>query len=1254
MFKVDGNSAEIDIDEDGQRFLDVVERYGHSKGYIDAYDQALTRISEIIEQSILNLKSFRVSFRDTTYTVPDRLPSYYREAGETYGVNLSTTAVIIDGDDNETEVKLNLGKIPIMMGSIYDIVDYNNAIKDGECPDDPKSYFIFEGNEKVFNGLENLAVNRIMMRSIGDPSVISNNMVSITTESKLGKTSVITVYADKDYIVRFNNFRDFADKTARGSNNLNVLIMFWIFEEEVIIENLLEYTRPEWRNKVETYLIATIEDFRELNEISILKHIHAINETNVDLRIDMGNTAPSVRRKYMEMYKDKISEGLYSHIPITDTKRKLALLSLQTVQCIEYVLNLKEKTDLNAYRNKRIKTPGPAIFHLFGLYWEMAVEKITNDSYQSVSDLVKVLSNEIQSKNIENHLQYSFSRVWGLQGSRNMKNSKPFEQYKSNYYVSRHKHINKLVRVRNARSQNFDIRAIQTDQTGYVDEFETPESSKNGLNNTKAISCRISLFRDDATIISLLKENSDIVAFDKFTRTDSYDTFFMIGGIIMGICNGKRTHKLLRTHKRNNMLPFDIGIYYEVGHIIIIANDAGRLVRPLLTVNTDSGNLSIDDEHITSTKVTELMSRGAIEFLDAMETVEIDVCESTTILRELRQQVKILTRRIKLYNTYLKDSTRTYHRDIDEHYIIHTNDEYNKIWDARHAQYSVELIVLQNTREGLLTKLANHLKLKNNSDFEDKYNAIYGEISRNDSKIIDVQELIKNLNEHRKTVLDANAITRIIQDISNELTLKDKDGRYDYCEIDPVSQFGVSMSLIPRSNHNPGPRNVFQSKMYNQAQGHYNSAARIRFELTKTLVYANRPIIETETARLLGMPHHTQGATVVLAIMTAGGWNIEDALVFNLASVQRGLGLSIDTRILKENIVIPPITSDTVVSFDIPDKFRTRSINSYGRDIYRNLDERGVIKPGSVLLLGDCVRSIFKVSNGQQSDSSIYIRKSKIGTVTKLIYNTDKSSEHLLILEISLVLMPQPGDKFTPLHAQKSVIGQLRRHEDMPYSIQGGIVPSILINPHAIPSRMTVSMLIEMLVSKAAAFEDKRVNMTAFRPFDVVPYEEVLESYGYEKGGKETLINGKTGHAFEVDIFIAPCYYSRLHHDVEDKYQMRSEGAYKLINNQPVTGRDYDGAMRWGEMERDVLIGHGAAGMIEEIYKLNSNPTKIYACKRCVPNTRVIKTTGGSFYCPTCGNNPDIIVSTSTYAQEMLRNYSLGFGTLMEYDYEEI
>ena len=1262
MFQLDDNSSEIEIDYDGKVFLDVVSKHGHTKGYIDTYNQALRRIADLIDGTEIIINSLKVLFKNTTYTVPDRLPFYYRENGETYGVLLTTTVY-----NDQTEIKLNLGKIPIMTGSDYDIVNYAEALDQGECPDDPKSYFIFEGNELVFNGQENLAVNKLINYAIGDSSISSNNIVSITTESKHGKTSMITVYADKDNIVRFNSFRDFAENT-RGSNNLNVFIIFWIFEKKVNVEDLLEYTRPEWRTKVETYLMATYEDFIRLDNINILEKIHSINEKKVEARVDMSKLPEDVRSIYVAIYKKHISEGLYSHIATSNTDQKLALLSLQTIRCIESLLTLRPKTDRDAYRNKRIKTPGPAIFHLFGLYWEMSMKQIREDEYRSPSALMTAVSSILQSTNIEDHLTSSFKKVWGLKGQRNMKNTKPFEIYKGNYYVSRHKHPNKLIRVRNARSQNFSIRAIQADQTGYVDAFETPESAKNGLNNTKAISSRISLFVDDDIIISMLKEanvqDEPIFLPDIYQTLEDYNTFIMVSGIIIGICKGHDTHKLLRKHKRFGALPKDIGIYYEPNHLIIVSTDPGRLIRPLYTVNKDTGKLIVDelsDQFTNSTDSNELMAHGAIQFLDPMESEEIVICESPFVFRKLQNQINELQNNIELYTKYLNNPENTYHLHLDNPLVIVEHKIYEAHINNLNEQYTDTLKELRSIRDGYLSDMDTLISSDgDNIDFGDKYKALLGDIERLDIKILGTGGKLNDLIANSNSGLNTKYISKVIYDLRVELLRLQREQQYDYCEIDPVSQFGVSMSLIPRANHNPGPRNVFQSKMYNQAQGHYNSAARTKFEITKSLVFGHRPIIETETARLFGMPHHTQGTTVILGIMTAGGWNIEDALVFNLAAVQRGLGLSIDTRIIKENIDLPIKEvggADIELLFIVPEEIRTKSIKTRGIDIYRHLDERGIVKPGAVLRVGDCIRTVFKVTdteNRKYTDISSYVRKSKVGTVVKLIYNKDRPDKHLLVIEVAVILMPQLGDKFSPLHAQKGVMGQLRRHEDMPYSMEGGIVPSILINPHAIPSRMTVSMLIEMLVSKVGALTDTRINMTSFRPFDAEPYENILLDHGYRSDGKETLINGETGHPFEVDIYVAPCYYSRLLHDVEDKYQMRSEGAYKMINHQPVTGRDYDGAMRWGEMERDTLIGHGATGMLKEVYKLNSNPFDIYACKRCTPNTRVVKTTGGNWFCPTCDDSPDLIVSSSTYAQEMLRNYSAGFGTLMEYDYELI
>lgn len=273
-------------------------------------------------------------------------------------------------------------------------------------------------------------------------------------------------------------------------------------------------------------------------------------------------------------------------------------------------------------------------------------------------------------------------------------------------------------------------------------------------------------------------------------------------------------------------------------------------------------------------------------------------------------------------------------------------------------------------------------------------------------------------------------------------------------------------------------------------------------------------------------------------------------------------------------------------------------------EVYDHLDSRGVARLGSPIREGDCligITKVFKDGSGQLKDASVYANIDQIGVVDRILYSIKSQlvADNVVKVRIKQSRLPQKGDKFTSRYAQKSTIGAVVNEEDMPYSIVDGLTPDIIINSAAIPSRMNMNKLMEIIASKHGAFIGERVDGTSYRPFNQKEFEQTLFRHGYNPKGTDKLIDGRTGKLIKNQIFIGPCYYQALKHHTDDKIQMRATGRVAPTTRQLNEGRTEGGGLRIGEMESEAIMSHGAANLAHERMCLASDAYFYSFCNKC-------------------------------------------------------
>ena len=465
---------------------------------------------------------------------------------------------------------------------------------------------------------------------------------------------------------------------------------------------------------------------------------------------------------------------------------------------------------------------------------------------------------------------------------------------------------------------------------------------------------------------------------------------------------------------------------------------------------------------------------------------------------------------------------------------------------------------------------------------------------------------------------------------------------HTHMEICTYCILGVGSAIIPYAEHNQSPRNTYQAAMAKQAPGIY---ALNHGERTDTrghlLHYPQKPLVATKPMEVIGYNERPAGQNFIIAILSHSGYNMEDAIIFNKGAVQRGLGHSSFYRIYKAEC--KQYLGGAKDRLTVPEA----GIRGYhGADSYRQLESDGLIATeaevkGGDVLIGKTSPPRFmeeyrgiEIRGPQLRDTSIGVRPTEVGVVDQVFVTKDIEGSQLVKVKVRSHRVPELGDKFVSRHGQKGVIGMLVPPEDMPFTTSGTI-PDIVMNPHAYPSRMTVGQFIEAIAGKAAALRGRIVDGTPFANEDPKALEEILKELGFQAGGREMMYDGMSGRMFEAEIFVGVAFYQKLHHMVVDKIHARARGQVQMLTRQPTEGRARGGGLRFGEMERDCLVGHGAAMLLKDRLLEESDAYTIYVCEKC-GKQGFYDIRQRKYLCPTCEGKSDIEPVTVSYAFKLL------------------
>ena len=468
--------------------------------------------------------------------------------------------------------------------------------------------------------------------------------------------------------------------------------------------------------------------------------------------------------------------------------------------------------------------------------------------------------------------------------------------------------------------------------------------------------------------------------------------------------------------------------------------------------------------------------------------------------------------------------------------------------------------------------------------------------------------------------------------------------KYTHCEIHPSTIFGILASCIPFPEHNQAPRNTYQTAMAKQAMGVYATNFDKRMDKTAyVLNYPTRPLVETRVMNFLHLNQIPSGCQIHVAIMTHTGYNQEDSVLINKASIDRGLFMA--TIYHTEKDEDKNIIRDEIIRCK-PDKTKTKGIK-FGN--YDKLNAQGFIPEDSLVENRDVlIAKIIPIKENRNDPTKPikYEDQSKTFRTTEETYidenYTGRNGDGYNFAKVRVRILRKPvmGDKVSSRHGQKGTVGNIVPECDMPFT-KDGLRPDIIINPHAIPSRMTIAQLKETLLGKVLLELGLFGDATSFGDLDIKTISQELQKVGFESYGNEIMYNGLTGEQLETSVFLGPVFYQRLKHMVNDKQHSRAIGPMVNLTRQPAEGRSRDGGFRVGEMERDVMIAHGASRFCRERLYDASDKYSVYVCKKCglTASYNDGKKKGLDFtvhLCRTCGNKTDFARVEIPYAFKLM------------------
>jgi DNA-directed RNA polymerase II subunit RPB2 len=526
---------------------------------------------------------------------------------------------------------------------------------------------------------------------------------------------------------------------------------------------------------------------------------------------------------------------------------------------------------------------------------------------------------------------------------------------------------------------------------------------------------------------------------------------------------------------------------------------------------------------------------------------------------------------------------------------IYYIEDHKVSYDRKEILVSINngTITWEQIVSGFMDKSDENFNIKNNIIYD--LNVLYSDIGTTEKTVYEKLKLNQSLVDFIDTAEEETAL------IANNPGDVQINKYYTHMEIDPSLILGVMGNLVIYPEHNPLPRNAFSCGQSKQAVSVYHSNYQMRFDKMGVILnYGQTPLIKSKYLEYINNKEQPYGINTIVAIMSFTGYNVEDAILINEGSLARGLFRTTYYSMYEAREESSKITGMNNSKFANIEKNNVTG-QKKGYD-YSLLDDFGLIKEGTEM--NDKIILIGKINSNLNNkdtwtDDSVKPKKGQLGVVDKSFITMGEEGFNVAKIRLREERIPAIGDKMASRSGQKGTVGLIIPEADMPY-LEDGTRPDVIINPHAMPSRMTIGQIVESLFGIACATYGGFGDCTAFHSngSNYSVYGPMLTKAGFNHTGNHLLYNGMTGEQIESNIYMGPTYYMRLKHMVKDKINYRARGPNQMLTRQAVQGRANDGGLRVGEMERDGICAHGLAYFLNESFLIRGDEYYMAICNK--------------------------------------------------------
>ena len=1099
------------------------------------------------------------------------------------------------------EEKVQIGSVPIMVRSRRcnlnpAHIDANRNLSPNQSEEDKEHYHrLLEGKgEDPYDPGGYFIINGTERVLISMEDLAPNRVTVEMNKRYARKTEVAKIFSQKDGVRKPLTVEKRKDGmlmvkiSSAGTTAIPVVLLM----RSLGIDNDQEiFQAIAGPTETFKFIVANLNEVKDNEEYNVENQEEAMQWLEKKF-------AAGQQKEYREQrIQNLLDKELLPHLGNTEDNRKKKAIFLGRIvrQVLEMAINNKEPNDKDHYANKRVRLAGDLIEDLF----RVSLQQLARDlKYQLERHhnrkrdlkITSCLRPDVLTSKVM-HALATGNWVGGRSGVSQLLDRTSF--------LAALSHMRRVTSPLVRSQPHFEARDLHPTQWGRLCPNETPEGQNCGLVKNAAQMVDISEAVSEEEVKALLAEadvDPNPVGWAEGARVH-------VNGDIFGL--HMNPHKLVehfKRRRRSGRIRSEVSIRHDaVNRDIFINTDKGRILRPLLVL--DGGSMVLSKEYLDGLKdrtisFKDLVNEGVVEWVDAEEEEDLLVAP----------------------------------RPFD---LPHTSPKHGRPINPAKVEW------LNMGEEGISkAKLSAEVIMPNGEIVHEKFSI----------PLNYYQEDLDKLRRKEKKTGDVLIFTHV--------------------EIDPQLILGVCASLVPYPEHNSTPRVTGGTAMVKQSLGLPSANGRLRPDTRQHILhYTQNSMTGTRAMDATNFIRRPAGQNFVVAILSHHGYNMQDAVIMNRGSIERALGRS--TFIRTYNAERKRFPGGQVDEIEIPGSGLDEVKGLKSPEAYAHLENDGLPTPETEIsskpedrdrvpqvLVGKTSPPRFlEESHGaflqaqERRESSMNVRHGEGGFVDNVFVTESLDSGRLVRITLRTNRIPELGDKFASRHGQKGVIGRLVDPEDMPFTVDG-VIPDLLINPHAIPSRMTVAHILEMIGGKVGAMEGRLIDGTAFSGEKEDSLREGLLRHGFAHTGRESMVNGETGEEFAAKIFVGVIYYQKLHHMVSGKIHARSRGRVQILTRQPTEGRARQGGLRFGEMERDCLIAHGASMVIKDRLLDESDGWELFVCaesghiaywdwrKRC-------------YVSPVHGDKAEVFPVSTSYAFKLLLDEMKSLGVAMRLELED-